>query len=161
MSYIYESPAGIIEIFSDGEFITALKFAEFSEKRVNRTHQHNIPSCVKNAMKWLDVYFSGKNPGKTPPMGLSGTEFQKTVLKKVSEIPYGETVTYGELAKSIASETGKPTSARAVGRAVGSNKVLLLVPCHRVMGKGGKITGYSAGTEIKQYLLRLEMMGNR
>ena len=113
--------------------------------------------AIEKAQQWLDCFFSGKIPNINVPLKLNGTDFQKTVWKLLLEIPYGQTVTYGELAEKIALQQGKKKiAAQAVGNAVGRNPVSLIVPCHRVLGKNGSLTGYAGGIEKKEYLLKLE-----
>lgn len=102
------------------------------------------------AQRWLDVYFSGKAPDFTPPLHVSGTEFQRKVWDFLLTIPYGHTMTYGEIARNVSS------SPRAVGGAVGKNRVSLIIPCHRVIGHDGSLTGYGGGIERKEWLLRHE-----
>ena len=102
------------------------------------------------ARRWLDIYFSGREPGFRPPLSLHGTPFRVRVWTALLEIPYGRTVTYGGLAERLGS------SPRAVGSAVGRNPISIIVPCHRVLGAGGGLTGYAGGLEKKAYLLRLE-----
>ncbi len=155
-SCLYKSPAGDIIIESDGKRITSLKFCDEPANKESETKSKKTPEILSLTISWLDRYFSGIDPGETPELSPSGTDFQKAVWKKVSGIPYGKTVTYGEIAARLFSETGKKTSARAVGRAVGKNPVLILLPCHRVVGAGKKITGYSAGINKKIFLLTLE-----
>lgn len=155
-SCLYKSPAGDIIIESDGKRITSLKFCHEPANKESETKSKKTPEILSLTISWLDRYFSGIDPGETPELSPSGTDFQKAVWKKVSGIPYGKTVTYGEIAARLFSETGKKTSARAVGRAVGKNPVLILLPCHRVVGEGKKITGYSAGINKKIFLLTLE-----
>lgn len=106
---------------------------------------------------WLDTYFSGKNPDFTPPLSIQTTEFRKAVWDILRTIPYGETVTYGEIADRIALKKGMSRmSARAVGGAVGHNPFTLLIPCHRVVGADGSLTGYAGGIERKIRLLEME-----
>ena len=108
-------------------------------------------------MRWLDVYFAGKNPGEIPPIQLDGTPFQLEVWRILQTIPYGERTTYGEIAKNIAKKRGiAKMSARAVGGAVGRNPISIFVPCHRVVSSNGKLTGYASGIEKKIKLLKLE-----
>ena len=109
------------------------------------------------AAEWLDVYFSGKAPNFTPPLSMEGiSPFRKRVWEIMLEIPFGQLSTYGQIAKQIAAETGRNVSAQAVGGAVGHNPVSLIVPCHRVVGSGGSLTGYAGGVEKKAAQLRLE-----
>ncbi|MDO4664512.1 MAG: methylated-DNA--[protein]-cysteine S-methyltransferase, partial [Erysipelotrichaceae bacterium] len=110
---------------------------------------------------WLDLYFSGKNPSFTLPLHRIGTPFQKEVWNMLCTVPYGKTITYGELAKQIAQKKGlSHMSAQAIGRAVGKNPISIVVPCHRVVGAKGTLTGYAAGIEKKEELLKLEGIEN-
>ncbi len=121
---------------------------------------------LEETRRWLDIYFSGRIPDFTPPLHLRGTPFRKAVWRILLEIPYGQTVTYGEIAARLAGPAAKnrlaeglgsgSVLARAVGGAVGSNPVSLIVPCHRVVGADGSLTGYAAGLDRKRALLRLE-----
>lgn len=107
--------------------------------------------------KWLDVYFSGKAPDFTPPLCFAGiSPFRRRVWEIMLEIPFGHTSTYGKIAKQIAVETGKKVSAQAVGGAVGHNAVSIIIPCHRVVGTGGSLTGYAGGIDKKIALLKIE-----
>ena len=131
--------------------MTGLVFAE-DEKCVEGHSE-----ALEKAKKWLDIYFSGKQPDFMPEAKLEGTEFQKRVWQLLGEIPYGETRSYSELAEIIAKERGlEKMSARAVGTAAGKNPVLLIIPCHRLVGKNGQLTGFAAGVERKRELLKLE-----
>ncbi len=112
------------------------------------------------AVKWLDMYFKGEIPKGYPRFSVKGTVFQKKVWKELLCIPYGSTATYGDIAKKIFKDKGRNAGARAVGSAVGRNPLSVMVPCHRVIGKDGSITGYAAGTEIKEQLLSLEKNGH-
>ena len=106
---------------------------------------------------WLDEYFSGKIPNFLPPIDYEGTEFQKIVWDELLKIPYGKTVSYGDLAKTVALKRGKAKmSAQAIGGAVGSNPICIIVPCHRVIGKDGSLVGYGEGLDKKVLLLKLE-----
>ncbi len=109
------------------------------------------------ARRWLELYFSGRDPGFTPPLRLDGTAFQRAVWALLSDIPYGATRTYGDIAAQLARERGLARmSAQAVGGAVGRNPVSLIVPCHRVVGASGSLTGYAGGLTRKRALLSLE-----
>ncbi len=111
-------------------------------------------------MRWLDVYFSGGKPDFLPPFLLRGTPFQKEVWEILLTIPYGKTMTYGEIAVLLAARKGMPRmSAQAVGGSVGRNPLTLLVPCHRVVGADGSLTGYAGGIARKAALLALEQEG--
>ena len=112
---------------------------------------------MQEAIRWLDLYFAGKKPDFTPPLHPEGSAFRQMVWKALLTIPYGETRTYGELAKRIAEEKHIPTmSAQAIGGAVGHNPISIIIPCHRVVGAKGALTGYAGGVEKKEFLLRLE-----
>lgn len=116
-----------------------------------------LPSVLSQAREWLDRYFSGRDPGAPPPLRTASTAFRNAVWKLLLTIPYGQTVTYGELAARLAKDLQlAKVSARAVGGAVGQNPLLLMIPCHRVTGAGGALTGYSGGIERKRALLSLE-----
>lgn len=159
MEYIFEykSPIGGIIITSDETEITGLRFKGGSEAEVPHNKRYKETSAIKEAKKWLDIYFSGKNPGYIPAINATGTEFQKLVWKMLLEIPYGKTTTYGEIAGKIAEiKNVSRMSAQAVGGAVGKNPIAIIIPCHRVVGKNGKLTGYAYGIDKKISLLALE-----
>jgi methylated-DNA-[protein]-cysteine S-methyltransferase len=153
------SPIGTLTVSSDGTSITGLwiegqkYFARTLEKDVL---EKNVP-IFENVRKWLDIYFSGKRPGFTPPLMPKGSSFQKSIWDALCKIPYGTTTTYGKIANEIEQiNNGKPTSARAVGGAVGHNPISILIPCHRVVGKNNDLTGYAGGLHRKRRLLKLE-----
>lgn len=159
MEYIFEykSPIGGIIITSDETEITGLRFKGESEAEVLSDKRYKETSAIKEAKKWLDLYFSGKNPGYIPAINPKGTEFQKLVWKILLGIPYGKTTTYGEIAGKIAEiKNVSRMSAQAVGGAVGKNPIAIIIPCHRVIGKNGKLTGYRYGMDKKISLLALE-----
>ena len=109
--------------------------------------------------KWLDIYFSGKEPDFTPPLLMKTTPFREAVWKIMLTIPFGQTMTYGEIADRIAKQKGlQKMSAQAVGGAVGHNSISLIIPCHRVVGTNGSLTGYAGGIEKKIQLLELEQV---
>lgn len=114
------------------------------------------PPVLVQTRGWLERYFAGEDPGPTPALAAVGTEFQQCVWARLRAIPRGSTTTYGRIAADLAAEVGRPTSARAVGSAVGRNPISVLVPCHRVIGTNGALTGYAGGPERKEALLRLE-----
>ena len=157
--YKYQSPLDEITIASNGSAITGLWFAKqkhFDAELGENNANSDLPIFTK-AMRWLDAYFAGKNPGEIPPIKLDGTPFQLEVWRILQTIPYGERTTYGEIAKNIAKKRGiAKMSARAVGGAVGRNPISIFVPCHRVVGSNGKLTGYASGIEKKIKLLKLE-----
>ncbi|MCM1439468.1 MAG: methylated-DNA--[protein]-cysteine S-methyltransferase [Roseburia sp.] len=160
MHYVskYNSPIGGVTLASNGTEITGLWFDG------QKYYACNLPeNCVEKDLpvfertkEWLDVYFSGNAPDFTPPLSMEGTPFKKRVWEILREIPYGKTTTYGEIARRIESETGKRVSAQAVGGAVGHNPVSVIVPCHRVVGANGSLTGYAGGIDKKIYLLKSE-----
>ncbi len=151
----YASPLGNILLVADDEGLTTLDFAP-KEATVSRDHP-----VLREATHWLDTYFSGKNPGFTPPLHLLGTPFQTEVWRLRLDIPFGNTTTYGALAKEISRRRGIPRmSAQAIGGAVGRNPVALIVPCHRVIGADGSLTGYASGLDKKAKLLALELEKN-
>jgi len=154
MAYIhpYASPLGGITLASDGEALTGLWFdgqKHFARGLEEKRETKDLP-VFREAARWLDAYFAGLAPDFTPPLALHGTPFQERVWAALMEIPRGQTATYGELAARLSS------SARAVGGAVGKNPVSLIVPCHRVLGADGSLTGYAGGVERKRRLLELE-----
>jgi methylated-DNA-[protein]-cysteine S-methyltransferase len=161
MEYVQKikSPVGMLTVSSDGNNICGLwiegqkYFAKTLEKDAA---EQNLP-VFEDVRKWLVIYFSGKKPDFMPPLLPKGSSFQKSVWDNLCKIPYGKTVTYGELAKQCEWENkGKRTSARAIGGAVGHNPVSILIPCHRVIGKNGSLTGYAGGIDKKIKLLELE-----
>lgn len=156
----YDSPLGKLVMSSDGSALIGLGLASQraagAAAAATRSQEKSLPIFQETA-RWLDTYFRGRAPSFTPNLQLSGSDFQKRVCEIMLTIPYGETVTYGEIAARIARERGIPRmSAQAVGGAVGANPILLIVPCHRVIGAGGNLTGYGAGMERKIQLLTLE-----
>ena len=113
--------------------------------------------AISKTLQWLDVYFQGHVPDFTPQLSLSGTKFQMDVWEILRAIPYGKTITYGSIAKQLAEKNGMArVSAQAVGQAVGRNPVAIIVPCHRVVGANGTLTGYAGGLDKKFFLLNLE-----
>jgi methylated-DNA-[protein]-cysteine S-methyltransferase len=109
------------------------------------------------ARAWLSLYFSGKTPDRAmPPLAPKGSAFRQAVWALLREIPRGELITYGDIARQLSERTGNPVSARAVGGAVGHNPISIMIPCHRVVGVGGNPTGYAGGVDKKLWLLRLE-----
>ena len=156
----YLSPAGRIVITSDGKTITSLCFDEKSTaaalKKQNSANVENT-GIFDTCKKWLDIYFTGKDPDFTPPVNATGTPFQKAVWDILLTIPFGQTMTYGEIAEILAMMQGKKKiSAQAVGGAVGHNPVAVIIPCHRVVGVGNTLTGYAGGLDKKIKLLSNE-----
>lgn len=153
------SPVGNITIQSDGNAITGLWLD--GQKYDRRTmegiiREEEVP-VLKQAEIWLDAYFCGENPPIDFLLNPYGTLFQKCVWEELQKIPYGAQTTYGALAKTVAKKMGKKSmSAQAVGGAVGHNPISILIPCHRVIGSDGSMTGYAGGIEKKIQLLQLE-----
>lgn len=157
----YASPLGGITLASDGECLVGLwldgqKYHGGSIDE-SMTTKDDLP-VFTDAKTWLDRYFAGKSPAISELcLAPSGSEFRKAVWKILCEIPYGEVVTYAEIAKKMASETGKARmSSQAVGGAVGHNPISIIIPCHRVVGSNGSLTGYAGGIDTKVKLLELE-----
>lgn len=142
---LLESPIGPLTIASDGESITALRFGD---------QTHALSSCpvLEQAATELTEYFSGKRRVFSVPLHAQGTDFQRSVWLALQEIPYGETASYSQIAAMI----GKSAACRAVGSANHCNPLPIFIPCHRVIGKNGTLTGYAGGIPIKEFLLRLE-----
>ncbi len=155
----YDSPLGGITLACDGNALTGLWFdgqRHFAAGMAAPREGRELP-VFADARRWLDLYFSGKDPGFIPRLNLRATPFREKVWEILLEIPYGRTVTYGEIAAQAAKRRGLPRmSARAAGGAVGHNPVSLIVPCHRVVGANGRLTGYAGGTERKAILLEME-----
>ena len=143
---VYHSPLGDIVLTSDGTALTGLRFAEAT----NGEPAQDIPPLA-DACRWLDLYFSGARPDFSPRLAPRGTPFQQSVWRELLAIPYGHTVSYGHIAKLLHCR-----SAQAVGGAVGRNPIALIIPCHRVIGSNGQLTGYAYGLDRKQWLLSHE-----
>ena len=160
----FQSPLGEILLAADDEGLTGLWFME-NQKYKGLGMSANAVECdlpvFDETGKWLDIYFSGRDPGFTPDLHLTGSKFRNRVGELMLQIPYGKTVTYGDIAREIARERGiRQMSCRAVGGAVGKNPISLIIPCHRVIGSDGSLTGYGGGIERKAALLKLEKNGN-
>ena len=151
----YSSPLGKMILVSDGAALTELDFAEAVPAASAVRTQKDLP-VFEEVSRWLDVYFSGRDPGALPPLAPHGTAFQQAVWNILRGIPYGTTTTYGRIAAHIAAARGGRMSAQAVGGAVGRNPISILIPCHRVIGADGSLTGYAGGLDKKEALLRLE-----
>ena len=155
----YHSPLGNILLVADDTGLTHLDFENTFKPRPGDADAVSRPEhpILKQAEHWLDLYFAGQVPDFLPPLHLQGTSFQESVWHLLEKIPYGETTTYGALAKEIARQRDmKRMSAQAVGNAVGSNPVSVIVPCHRVIGSDGSLTVYGGGLPRKDYMLKLE-----
>ena len=161
MEYIhhYDSPLGGITMASDGKALTGLWFdgqKYFGNGLDNNIRDESLP-VFDQTDQWLDIYFSGKAPGFTPPLNMKTTPFRKAVWEILLTIPFGKTMTYGEIADRVAMQNGlSRMSAQAVGQAVGHNAISLIIPCHRVVGANGSLTGYAGGIDKKAKLLALE-----
>ncbi len=161
MQYIshYNSPLGEILLAADEIGITGLWFAgqKYYGSTLKEEYEERELPVLEQAKAWLDMYFAGREPDFTVPLHLVGTAFQKEVWEILCHIPYGRMMSYGEIAGQLAAKRGvKSMSAQAVGGAVGHNPLSIMVPCHRVVGAGGSLTGYAGGLDRKLALLRLE-----
>ena len=155
----YISPLGGITMASDGKYLTGLWFdgQKYFADTLNAQHEEKNLDVFRRTDLWLDIYFSGKEPDFTPPLRMKGTEFRQEVWQILLTIPFGKTMTYGEIAEILADRRGANTlSAQAVGGAVGHNPISLIIPCHRVIGTNGALTGYAGGLEKKAWLLDME-----
>ena len=161
MTYIqhYDAPLGRILLAADEVGLTGLWFdgAKYFADGLPAEHTERETPALSEARRWLDLYFSGREPDFTPKLHLIGSDFRQAVWALLLQIPYGQTTTYGALAKQLAEKNGgKRVSAQAVGGAVGHNKSSIIIPCHRVVGTGGSLTGYAGGIDRKVRLLALE-----
>ncbi len=161
-SVTYASPAGLLTIAGRNDSIIGLwiegqkYFAENVREPIIQARSSDI-SILSQACSWLDRYFAGKKPSPAElPLAPEGSEFRRRVWDILCRIPYGETVTYGKIAGYLSAQTAKHVSAQAVGGAVGHNPISIIIPCHRVMGAGGNLTGYAGGIAVKKLLLELE-----
>ncbi len=155
----YDSPLGGILMAADDVGLTGLWFEgqKYFALYLDEEHEEKEIPLFGDVRRWLDIYFSGKEPDFDLPLHFIGTDFQKEVWRILYGIPYGETTTYGAIAKMIAEKRGTGTmSAQAVGGAVGHNEISIIVPCHRVVGTNGSLTGYAGGIDKKVSLLTLE-----
>ena len=159
----YESSVGILTLVSNGCQLTGLfvdgqrYFPDLSSVETKKDL-----AVFDDTIHWLDEYFSGKAPSpEMIPLKPEGTTFRMAVWKLLTAIPYGETTTYGELARRLNETAGMKTCARAVGNAVGHNPISIIIPCHRVVGADGGLTGYAGGLDVKRKLLKLEQERNQ
>ncbi len=154
----YCSPLGNILLAADEAGLVGLWFEgqKYFANALPAEHCAQVTPILAEAVRWLDVYFAGQVPDFTPPLYPAGSGFQQAVWKTLLDIPYGQTITYGEIARQLAARQGGRVSAQAVGGAVGHNKVSLIIPCHRVVGTNGSLTGYAGGIDKKIKLLELE-----
>ena len=157
----YLSFLGPIVLAADGPRLVGLwfkgqKLDGLALKGIPTKEKAGLP-VFKMAKRWLDIYFSGQEPDFTPPLEVQGSIFRRTVLSILKSIPYGATRTYGSIARETARRLGLPRmSAQAIGGAVGRNPISIIVPCHRVVGAHGELTGYAGGLDRKRALLALE-----
>ena len=155
----YDSPLDGITMASDGESLIGLWFDRqrfFADSLGEELLERDLP-VFSDTCRWLDIYFSGHEPDFTPPLRMKGTPFRKAVWEILLGIPYGMTMTYGEIAARIANQKGlSQMSAQAIGGAVGHNPISIIIPCHRVIGSNGSLVGYSGGLDLKVKLLELE-----
>ena len=160
MQYIshYESPFGPMLAAADEEALTGLWFEgqKYFANTLPVGHCAQTTPILAEAKRWLDIYFAVKEPDFLPPLHPPGSRSQQSVWKILLTIPYGQIITYGDIARQLAAQQGGRGSAQAVGGAVGHNKVSIIIPCHRVVGTNGSLTGYAGGIDKKIKLLELE-----
>lgn len=157
----YDSPLGRIRMAADEIGLTVLCFegAKYDADRLPAGCLEQETEILSVGKRWLDLYFSGQKLDFLPPLHPKGSAFQMSVWDMLLEIPYGETVSYGEIARKIAEKRGlSRMSAQAVGGAVGRNPIAIIIPCHRIVGADGSMTGYAGGLDKKIKLLELERM---
>lgn len=155
----YKSPIGNILLAADEIGLTGLWFEgqKYFALNLDKEHEEKNLPIFKQTKKWLDIYFSGKEPDFKPPLHFTGSDFQNEVWEILYKIPYGQTTTYGDIARQLAKKKGlERMSAQAVGGAVARNGISIIVPCHRVVGGNGSLTGYAGGIDKKIALLKLE-----
>ena len=160
----YESKIGLLYLISDGESLCGcyLENQKYFPNDIDDYQLNDELNVFIESKVWLEKYFNGENPSIDEiPLNFIGTEFRNTVWKVLKEIPFGEVITYRDIAEIISKNRGiKTMSAQAVGGAVGHNPLLIFIPCHRVIGADGSLTGYAAGLENKRFLLNLESDNN-
>ena len=155
----YESPLGGVLLAADEIGLTGLWFdgQKYFARGLPADRVEQETPALLEAKRWLDIYFSGKEPDFTPPLHPIGSAFRQSVWEILLQIPYGKTTTYGEIARQLSEKMGlSRMSAQAVGGAVGHNKIAIIIPCHRVVGTNGSLTGYAGGIDKKGKLLELE-----
>ena len=155
----YNSPLGGILLAADESGLTGLWFdgQKYFARDLPAEHVEQNTPVLSEAKRWLDIYFTGREPDFTPPLHPIGSVFRQSVWEILLQIPYGQTTTYGEIARQLAAKLGLPRmSAQAVGGAVGHNEISIIIPCHRVVGTNGSLTGYAGGIDKKVKLLELE-----
>ena len=155
----YDSPLGGILLAADEIGLTGLWFdgqKYFARGLSPEREERELPVLLE-AKRWLDIYFTGKEPDFLPPLHSIGSAFRQLVWELLLQVPYGKTTTYGEIARRLAEKQKLPRmSAQAIGGAVGHNEISIIIPCHRVVGTNGSLTGYAGGIERKIVLLCLE-----
>jgi methylated-DNA-[protein]-cysteine S-methyltransferase len=147
-----DSPVGILTIAGDGTTITHLRMEDQAHPPAGRDRWEEDPAAFSDAVEQLQEYFAGERTTFDLRLGAEGTDFQRRVWRALAEIPYGETRSYGDIARAV----GSPGASRAVGLANGRNPIGIVVPCHRVIGANGDLTGYGGGVDRKRRLLALE-----
>ncbi len=155
----YESPLGGILLAADQTGLTGLWFEgqKYFALYLDKESEEKELPVFKETKKWLDIYFSGNEPNFKLPLHFTGSEFQNEIWELLYQIPYGQTTTYGDIAKQFAKKKGLAgMSAQAVGSAVAHNGISIIVPCHRVVGGNGSLTGYAGGIDKKIALLKME-----
>lgn len=155
----YASPVGGILLAADEIGLTGVWFdgEKFFADNLPAEYEERETATLASAKRWLDIYFSGKRPDFTPPLHPVGSAFRMKVWDILLKIPYGQTITYGEIARQLAATSdGRKMSAQAVGGAVGHNEISIIIPCHRVVGANGNLTGYAGGLNRKIKLLTCE-----
>ena len=158
-TYHYDSPLGGITLASNGTELTGLWFdgqKYFGDTLAKDCEEKRLP-VLEQTVRWLDIYFAGREPDFMPPLHPIGSAFRRSVWNILLEIPYGQTTTYGEIARQLVAKRSLPRmSAQAVGGAVGHNEISIIIPCHRVVGTNGSLTGYAGGIDKKVKLLEWE-----
>ncbi len=155
----YASPMGDMLLAADEIGLTGVWFdgEKFFADNLPAEHEENETTTLAATKRWLDIYFAGKEPDFTPPLHPVGSAFRMRVWDILLKIPYGQTTTYGEIAWQLAATSGVgKMSAQAVGGAVGHNEISIIIPCHRVVGANGNLTGYASGLDRKIALLKTE-----
>ena len=155
----YRSPLGGILLAADEVGLTGLWFdgEQYFANNLPARHTVGETPTLAETKRWLDIYFTGREPGFLPPLHPIGSAFRQSVWELLLRIPYGQTTTYGEIAQELAAKRGLARiSAQAAGGAVGHNEISILIPCHRVVGMSGSLTGYAGGISKKAKLLELE-----
>ena len=155
----YDSPLGGILLAADDVGLTGLWFdgQKYFARGLSNERIEQETSVLAEAKRWLDIYFAGKEPDFTPPLHPIGSAFRRSVWEILLQIPYGQTTTYGEIARQLSKKQGlERMSTQAVGGAVGHNEISIIIPCHRVVGADGSLTGYAGGIGKKEKLLELE-----